>query len=126
MKQLKKINYGRSIRFILIILFVGMYSCVVNDDLGEIRNLRASQGVYNDRVLVEWDIVTGATYYILEKKEDGASNYGKATQGTMNLFEDYGISAGTKYFYRLIAKNGNDTVGPSEPVMGCAGTGCQN
>lgn len=105
---------------------VGAFGCMVNDDLGEIRNLRATQGVYTDRVQVEWDIVSGATYYILEKKEESASSYGVATQGTMNIFEDFYATTGIKYYYRLTAKNGKDKVGPSDPVMGCAGTGCQN
>lgn len=112
--------------FLFNIILWGIPACTVNEDLGSINNLRASKGEYNDYIKVEWDIVSGATYYILEKKKESDSAYGVATQGTMNIFEDYEAENMVKYLFRLTAKNGEDSVGPSEPVMGCRGAGCGN
>ena len=66
---------------------------------------------------ITWNTVAGATGYRLERSANGTSGWSSVYTGTNPSYSNTGLSAGTTYYYRVIATNtGGDS--PASSVVG--------
>lgn len=94
---------------LLLALLLGS-SCSIEDEgtLGNSFNLSASQGTHTDHVELQWDAISGATMYVLSKKEETSADFGDIYQGNETKYLDYNVEAGIQYQYRVKAWGSND------------------
>jgi fibronectin type 3 domain-containing protein len=81
----------------------------------------ATQGTYEDKVVISWTEVAGADRYIVYRNT--VSPYAMSTSinwpGTAgSSYEDTNVEAGITYYYLVEAFNGDLESGPSMPVSG--------
>ncbi|MDZ7780848.1 MAG: fibronectin type III domain-containing protein [Gemmatimonadota bacterium] len=71
-------------------------------------------------LVVSWSAVNGADAYDVQRQAatSGASFSDIATDVTETEYTDDGVSAGTTYNYRVIAKNSSGSSDPSDPAVG--------
>jgi parallel beta-helix repeat protein len=67
----------------------------------------AATAVTQNTVTLAWNSVVTATGYQIQRSSDGVNYSTIATTGAVTSYSDNtGLSAGTKYFYRILAMNG--------------------
>ncbi len=66
-----------------------------------LKNMTVTQGLYGDRIVVEWEKVENATYTVLRsQKKDG--EFTVISQTGDSRFEDLTAESGVNYWYRII------------------------
>jgi hypothetical protein len=75
-----------------------------------------SSAISASSVTWSWDAVATATAYILERSADGTTGWASRYSGANLTFTDTGLTAATKYYYRLKASNADGTSGASAVV----------
>ena len=107
---------------LLPVLLLFLLSLGCTQKLNPPGNFTASCGSTN--IDIQWDGVSGATYYHLEKRKQGFADYGEAYGGQDTSYTDSGVDDNDKYEYRVKAKEGTNSSDYAGPVEGCAGDGC--
>jgi fibronectin type 3 domain-containing protein len=121
---MKAINNKKRTLAAGVVLLGALLSWGCSQDLKAPGNITASCDTNDDGIKVQWDGVSGATYYHLEKREKGFADYGEAFGGQDTRFTDTGIDEGTTYEYRVKAKESTNSSDYAGPVEGCDGSGC--
>lgn len=70
------------------------------------QNLYVSQG--NGEVLLQWDIVAGASSYSIQQSTDGVT-FTEIDTATVNNYTDSNVTIGTLYYYQVASTNGSGT-----------------
>lgn len=103
-----------------LLLAVGAAACSDGGG-GTTPNLSAPTGVEvralaPTRVLVQWEAVSGATTYEVERAEGaGGGSYASVGTSSTNSFEDTGVTVGNQYRYRVVASTGSVRSPASNP-----------
>ena len=58
-------------------------------------------------VHLTWDVVAGATSYVVERAEGAQGTFAEVGTATTNSFDDPGLTPGTQYRYRVAARAGS-------------------
>ena len=96
----------------------------VNDPLSPPQNLAASDGTYTNKVLITWNVVSGATSYeVWRNTSDSSGTASKISSPdpTGNSYEDTSAVAGTTYYYWVKAANAVVASSFSAPDSGFLG-----
>ena len=88
-------------------------------ELVQVQNLSATEGDNEGEIDLQWDKAKGATAYGIQQSLDpnNPSNWtnlegvGKTSKTTIA-----GLTSGTKYWFRVRAKRGNESAGWSDPA----------
>ncbi|MGL4561179.1 MAG: fibronectin type III domain-containing protein, partial [Brevinema sp.] len=64
------------------------------------NTISASSGLFNDRIILEWDKVVGAKQYQVLRSQDNV-NFDLIATIYFNYYEDKDISGGTTYYYQI-------------------------
>jgi fibronectin type 3 domain-containing protein len=68
-------------------------------------------------VALTWDAAVGATSYIVQREEPGASSFVQIAAGLTNTsYTDTAVQAGQSYQYEVLAQNASGTSAPDGPV----------
>ncbi len=65
----------------------------------------AASAASQTQINVSWNASSGATSYILERSVNGSSGWGQVYSGSATSFQNTGLTAGTTYYYRVLASN---------------------
>ncbi|MCB1317588.1 MAG: hypothetical protein KDK27_16605, partial [Leptospiraceae bacterium] len=89
--------------------------------------LRATEGVYRNRIEISWDAVPGATkYYIFRYDYDDEEWYGPAESNTNSFTDDdSSVASGAYYAYTVAAGNSAGESEFADPVVGRANPNAQ-
>lgn len=112
-------------RLTILLLFSSVFifnSCAIDEDCTadeSISNLTASDS-YSDKVELNWDGVSGATWYQLEKKENPADSYAEISSSDKekSYFTDLNVESDSTYYYRITAKKDSDNCSKPTEVTG--------
>ncbi len=86
--------------------------------------ISASEGVYTDKVDVEWASSNGAASYIIYKSIDNKDKYRVIASNVNGIsFTDENVTPDRIYFYKVAAANGDKWSEPSIDARGFAHTG---
>ena len=88
-------------------------------ELVQVQNLSATEGDNDGEIDLQWDRVSGATAYGMQQSLDpnnptnwtNLEGVGKTSKTTVS-----GLTSGTKYWFRVRAKRGNESAGWSDPA----------
>ena len=88
-------------------------------ELVQVQNLSATEGDNEGEIDLQWDRVSGATAYGMQQSLDpnnptnwtNLEGVGKTSKTTVS-----GLTSGTKYWFRVRAKRGNESAGWSDPA----------
>jgi hypothetical protein len=69
----------------------------------------------NNKVLLSWNIVPGATSYNVQRSIDG-STFATVATPTVNEYLDTAVTVNTQYWYRVASVNGSGTSGYTVPT----------
>jgi len=69
----------------------------------------------NNKVLLSWNIVPGATSYDVQRSIDG-STFATVATPTVNEYLDTAVTVNTQYWYRVASVNGSGTSGYTVPT----------
>jgi fibronectin type 3 domain-containing protein len=89
--------------------------------LSKPTNVKASDGTYEDKIVISWDVVVGADSYTVFRNTVGVSQQFMSinwpgTAGTS--FQDTNVEVGVTYYYLVTAYRGNEKSDPSAMVIG--------
>lgn len=85
---------------------VQVYSCVLAEPPATPTGVTASDGTYNNRVVVTWDAMDGATYYeVYRDTSSGGGSMILLDSPVVNTYEDFAVSDLTPYYYWVYACN---------------------
>jgi hypothetical protein len=68
----------------------------------------------NGKVWLQWDIVTGATSYQVQRSTDGVT-YSIISSPATNYYEDTSVVVGTLYYFQVASTNASGTSGYTDP-----------
>lgn len=74
-----------------------------DNSLSRPRDLRASKGVYTNKVHLSWDKVSGASKYMIYRSYKKNSGYKKVATVVLNQYDDKNVEQDKVYFYKLKA-----------------------
>lgn len=85
-------------------------------------NVRASNGTYKDKIIVEWNSVPGAkTYQVYRYNEESDDWDGPVEVNTARLVDDHeSVKSGDEFYYTVTATNAAGTSDYAEPAAGSA------
>jgi len=66
-----------------------------------LKNITVTQGIYSDRIVVEWEKKEGASYNVIRSQFKN-SGFTPVAQVADSKFEDRDVEAGVKYWYKVI------------------------
>lgn len=75
-------------------------------------NLSVSQG--NSTVYLTWDLMSGATSYLVQRGTDGIT-FGTVGTASTPYYLDGSVSTGIQYYYQIASVNGSGTSGSTAP-----------
>lgn len=84
-------------------------------------NLHASQGTYVDHVRLEWDPVSDAETFEIYRSDAQGGSFQLYETTVDNSYDDYNVSPGEAYWYKVRACNASGCGELSGAVMGFAG-----
>jgi len=105
-----------------IMLDLVKYAYVLYDSEGEVthdtkisppQSVTASRGTYNDKIVLKWSDVNGATAYEVERK-DPEGEFQSIGYANTASYSDTVVEAGIEYSYRIIASNADTKSTPSD------------
>jgi hypothetical protein len=75
----------------------------------------SAQATSTSQISLSWTGAAGATGYLIQRSLNGSSGWTQigSTAGNTTSFQDSGLSAGTTYYYRVLATGGNVNSAPS-------------
>lgn len=84
-------------------------------------NVTATRGTLEESVVINWDAVGDAEYYIIYKALDSPESFKVvANRVAGNTYTDTPVSSGRTFYYKVAAGNGNSWSAPGTEVMGFA------
>jgi fibronectin type 3 domain-containing protein len=84
-------------------------------------SVSATQGTLEDSVLLNWDAVEGARYYVIYKAIETPESFKAIASAVTGLsYSDTPVSSGRTFYYRVAAARGSIWGAPSAEVMGFA------
>lgn len=86
-------------------------------------NFSVSAGTYRDKIAVTWNAVSGASYYILYRWNEGSQEWEELAYPEQNYYNDTNITAGSVYYYSVCAANNYTYSECTEYQSGYTGSG---
>ena len=68
-------------------------------------NVSASNGEYNSKIRLSWDIVADATSYVVYRFELDTGDYEELAIVNVNYYDDFAVSPAVTYYYKIQAAN---------------------
>lgn len=93
---------------------------VLSNRPARVENLAATDGVYNDKIVVTWDSVPGATKYWIVRFDRATGSWNELAWSPKNRFEDTSAEAlsGQRQAYSVRAANAKELGDEARPVWG--------
>ena len=83
--------------------------------------IEATQGTLEDSVLLSWDAVDNAEYYVIYKALDTPETFRVVANRIIGQsYSDTPVSSGRKFYYKVASGNGNKWSEPSPEAEGFA------
>jgi hypothetical protein len=98
---------------LLLCIAGSLTACIIDGDsslpsgckLPVPTGLRASDGLYSDRVVVSWNSVSGATWYNVYRATSPSGTYTNLVTTGSTSWTDWNVTPGKTYYYKVSCNN---------------------